>query len=87
MDKTDASTIRSEVRAMPQMYKKKEGNLFPRFTTMRVKMEGGFWFPGVTFSDDTLPFSSGSSRQRMKISYSEYKRFGSESTVKFGKPE
>ncbi len=84
VDKSDYSIIRSEGRAMPQIFKRKEENLFPRFTTIRKKMEGGFWFPAVTFSDDTLHFSSGSIRQRLKITYSDYKRFGSESSVTFG---
>ena len=84
VDKSDYSIIRSEGRAMPQIFKRKEENLFPRFTTIRKKMAGGFWFPAVTFSDDTLHFSSGSIRQKLKITYSDYKRFGSESTVTFG---
>lgn len=84
IDKTDYSIIRSEGQAMPQIFKKKEENLFPRFTTIRLKMDRGFWFPAVTFSDDTLPFSSGPIRQRMKITYSGYQQFGADSTVKFG---
>ncbi len=90
IDKSDYSTIRSEGRAMPQIFKRKEENLFPRFTTLRKKMEGGFWFPAVTFSDDTLQFSSGPVRQRLKITYSDYQRFGAEINIKFDtevKPE
>lgn len=88
--KSDYSTIRSEGRAMPQIFKRKEENLFPRFTTIRKKMDGGFWFPAVTFSDDTLQFSSGPVRQRLKITYSDYQRFGADTTIKFDtdvKPE
>jgi hypothetical protein len=83
IDKTDYSTVRSEGRAMPQIYKRKEENLFPTFTTVRMKMEGGFWFPAVTFSDDTLQFSSGPVRQRLKISFSGYQRFGADTNIKF----
>ena len=84
IEKTSFSTIRSEGRAMPQIFKKKEENLFPRFTTIRLEMEGGFWFPAVTFSDDTLPFASGPIRQRIRITYSGYKRFTADSSIKFG---
>ena len=90
IDKSDYSTIRSEGRAMPQIFKRKEENLFPRFTTIRKKMDGGFWFPAVTFSDDTLQFSSGPVRQRLKITYSGYQRFVSDTAIKFNteaKPE
>ena len=90
ISKSDYSTIRSEGRAMPQIFKRKEENLFPRFTTIRKKMEGGLWFPAVTFSDDTLQFSSGPVRQRLKITYSDYQRFGADTIIKFDtevKPE
>ena len=83
IDKSDYSAIRSEGRAMPQFFKRKEENLFPRFTTVRKKVEGGFWFPAVTFSDDTLHFSSGPIRQRLKITYSGYQRFGADTSIKF----
>ena len=83
VDKSDYSIIRSEGRAMPQIFKRKEENLFPRFTTVRKKVEGGFWFPSVTVSDDVLEFSGGSVRQKMKITYSDYQRFGAESIVKY----
>ena len=83
IDKSDYSTIRSEGLPVPQIFKKKEENLFPRFTTLRKKMESGFWFPAVTYSDDTLQFSSGPVRQRLKITYSDYHHFGVDTNIKF----
>ena len=85
VSKEDFSTIRSEGQAVPQIRTKKEENLFPHFTTLRQKVEGGFWFPVETYGDDTLYFRNGGQRVRMIIRYSDYKKFGSESKITFGK--
>jgi hypothetical protein len=80
----DYSIVRMEGQAVPQILRKKEENLFPRFTTIRRPVDGKFWFPAHTHADDTLPFRTGPVRIRLTIRYSEYKRFGVESQVKFG---
>jgi len=85
ISKADFSIVRSEGQAVPQIRTKKEENLFPHFTTLRQKVEGGFWFPTVTYGDDTLYFRTGPQRIRMTIRYSDYKRFGSESKITFDK--
>ena len=46
----------------------------------------GFWFPAVTFADDTLHFRSGPVREKLVIRYNDYKRFGSETKITFGEP-
>jgi hypothetical protein len=46
----------------------------------------GFWFPTLTFADDTLYFRSQPQRERLTIHYSDYKKFGSESSITFEKP-
>jgi hypothetical protein len=83
----DFSVVRSEGRAVPQILSKKDENLFPRFTTIRHQQEGGYWFPRITFADDTLPFRSGPLRLRMKLEFSQYQRFGAESTIRFEAPK
>jgi hypothetical protein len=82
VDKGDNSIVRSEGRAVPQLRSSQPGkdNLFPYFTTVREKI-GGFWFPVLTFADDTLDFSSGPLRIKFTIRYREYKRFGAESKI------
>ena len=82
IDKRDYSIIRSEGRAVPQLRSTRPGkdNLFPYFTTLREKI-GDFWFPALTFADDTLDFSSGPLRVKFTIRYREYKRFGAESKI------
>ena len=82
VDKRDYSIVRSEGRAVPQLHSTRPGkdNLFPYFTTVREKV-GDYWFPVLTFADDTLDFSSGPLRMKMTIRYKEYKRFGAESKI------
>jgi hypothetical protein len=83
--KDDFSVIRSEGHAVPQIHSTKQENLFPRFTTVR-HLVNGYWFPTLTFADDTLHFRTGDQRERLTINYSEYKKFGSESSITFEKP-
>ena len=83
VEKQGLSIIRTQGQAVPQIRGTKTENLFPRFTTIRGKIEG-HWFPIYTHADDVLEFRSGPQRILMRIRYSDYKRFGAESTVKFG---
>ena len=78
----DYSVIRTEGQAVPQIVTTKQENLFPRFTTMRKKVNG-FWFPANTSADDTLHFRGGPIREKLVIRYNDYKKFGSETTIKF----
>ena len=84
IDQRDFSVIRTEGRAVPQIVTTKEENLFTRFTTVRVKIDGEHWFPTKTFGDDLLQFRSGPQRIRTIIDYSNYQRFGAESKITFG---
>jgi hypothetical protein len=86
VDKKDYSIVRLEGQAVPQIRTMKSENLFPRFTTLRQIVDGQHRFPIFTYADDTLPFRTGSQRVRMTIRYSNYKRFGAESVIKFEKP-
>ena len=83
VDKTDNSIVRTEGQAVPQIRTMKSENLFPHFTTIRQKFEGGFWFPVKTFADDTLYFRAGPQRIRMIIRYADYKRFSADSKIEF----
>lgn len=82
VDQRDYSVIRSEGRAVPQIRSNRPGkeNLFAYFTTVREKI-GDFWFPVLTFADDTLDFSNGPMRIKFTIRYRDYKRFGAESKI------
>lgn len=62
-------------------------NLFPQFTTYRELIDGKYWFPVRTLSDDTLYFSGGPVRIREQVDYTNYKRFGSQSKIIFNGQE
>jgi hypothetical protein len=80
VDKKEYNIVRMEGRAVPQIRSMKSENLFPRFTTVRQPVDGKHWFPTYTFADDVLQFRTGGQRERLRISYSNYKRFGATST-------
>ena len=82
-DKKTLSIVKMEGQAVPQIRTTKQENLFPRFTTIRRPVDGAHWFPVTTFADDTLYFRSGPQRIRLIIRYSNYKKFGAESSIKF----
>ncbi len=57
---------------------------FPKFETFREQIDGKYWFPTYTVSNDTLNFDSGPVPIKMTVKYEKYKRFQAESTIKFG---
>lgn len=80
VDKKAYNIIRLEGQAVPQIRSTKNENLFPRFTTIRKPVDGKHWFPIYTYADDMLQFRTGPQRERLRIAYSNYKRFSAEST-------
>ena len=80
VDQKEYNIVRMQGQAVPQIRTMKTENLFPRFTTIRKAIDGKHWFPMYTYADDTLQFRTGPQRERLRISYSDYKRFGAEST-------
>lgn len=82
IDKKSYNIVRMEGQAVPQLVTTKSENLFPRFTTIRKPVDGAHWFPLYTYADDNLQFRSGAQRIRLKIAYSDYRRFGAESVFK-----
>jgi hypothetical protein len=62
-------------KAVPDIRKSNNENVFPRFETYRENIEGHFWFPTYTRADDVLHFQSEDVHIRMTVHYSDYKRF------------
>jgi hypothetical protein len=83
----DFSVVRSEGEAVPQIETLKDQNLFPHFTTLRREVDESWFFPVETYADDTLYFRTGPQRMRIVIRYANYKRFGSDSVIRFSKPD
>jgi hypothetical protein len=49
---------------------------FPTFETYREQIDGKYWFPTYTYADDDLVFPKGQVVHiRMKVRYTDYKRF------------
>ena len=82
VDNSDLNIVKSDGKAVPDIIKKNNENIFPRFETFRENIEGHYWFPTYTRSDDVLRFSTGPIHMRMTIRYANYKRFGA--TIKIG---
>jgi hypothetical protein len=80
VDKREYNIVRMEGQAVPQIRTTKAENLFPRFTTIRKPVDGRHWFPIYTYADDTLQFRTGPQRERLRIGYTNYKRFSVDST-------
>jgi hypothetical protein len=78
----DLEIVKTDGKAVPDIKKKGSEQVFPRFETFRENIEGHFWFPTYTRSNDTLHFTGGDVRIRMTVRYANYKRFGV--TIKLG---
>ena len=77
VDEKDLQIVKSYGKAVPDIMKKNNENIFPHFETYRENINGPFWFPTYTHADDTLHFTSGGIHIRMTVKYANYKRFGS----------
>jgi len=72
----DLEIVKTYGKAVPDIKKGGNENVFPLFETFRENIEGDYWFPTYTRADDVLHFSSGAVHIRMSVRYSNYKRFG-----------
>jgi len=80
----DLEIVKTDGKAVPDIRKGGQENVFPRFETFRENIEGRYWFPTYTRSHDVLHFKTGDVPIRMVVKYENYKRFGV--TVKIGTP-
>ena len=84
VDDADLEIVKTDGKAVPDIKKHGQENVFPRFETFRENIEGHYWFPTYTRADDMLQFSTGAVHIRMTVRYANYKRFGV--TIKIGSP-
>ncbi len=75
VDDRDLEIVKTYGKAVPDIHKGNNENVFPRFETYRENIEGHFWFPTYTHADDVLNFKTGGVHIRMTVLYSDYKRF------------
>ena len=77
VDDHDLQIVKTYGKTVPDIRKKNQENLFPKFTTWRQQVDGKYWFPAYTKADDTLHFSNQDVRIIEIVKYEDYKRFGS----------
>lgn len=82
VDDHDLQIVKTHGKAVPDIIKKNQENLFPHFTTYRENLFGDLWLPTYTRTDDTLRFRAGPVHLLATVRYTNYKRFGS--TTKIG---
>jgi hypothetical protein len=75
VDDKDLEIVKTYGKAVPDIRKGGNENMFPRFETYRENIEGHFWFPTYTRADDVLHFRSEAVHIRMTVRYSDYRRF------------
>jgi len=66
-----------DTRADSKKKKNVQENITPKFVTYREQIDGEYWFPTYTSSDDILHFRTNDVHIREIIKYTNYKRFGS----------
>jgi len=87
VDDRDFQIVKTYGKNVPDIRKKNEENLFPKFTTWREQIDGRYWFPTYTRADDTLHFTNQDVRMRMIVKYTDYKRFGSQTRITYAGEE
>jgi hypothetical protein len=87
VDSTELQIVVTNGRMVPDDTKRGQEDLHPPFMTWRQQVDGHYWFPVYTKGEGILHFSGGSGYMsedvhiRDVIKYTDYKRFGSTSTI------
>lgn len=77
VDEQDLQIVKVRGKGVPEGDQR-----FPTFETYREQVDGKFWFPTYTYADDQLVFKSGQAiHVRMRVRYTEYKRFAGTSKI------
>ena len=86
VDNRDFQIVKTCGRNVPDIHKKGQENLTPKFVTYREQIDGEYWFPTYTKADDILHFSNQDVHVREILKYTNYKRFGVKTRITYGKP-
>jgi len=79
VDDQDLQIVRTVGKPVPQ----KKDNQFPAFETIRQMIDKKYWFPVWTHAEDHLHFSSDTVHIEETITYADYKRFASKTTIQY----
>jgi hypothetical protein len=83
VDDVDLQVVRTVGKSVPQT----KDNQFPEFETLRQMIDGKYWFPVWTHADSRLYFPESTVRIEETVTYDDYKKFSSKSTIRFGSPD
>ena len=86
VDDQDLQIVKTSGKTVPDIRKKNNENLFPKFSTWREQVDGRYWFPAYTLADDTLHFRKGAYQDvhiKEIVKYTDYKRFGSKVKITY----
>lgn len=87
VDATDLQIVVTNGRMVPDDTRRGSEDLHPPFMTWRQQVDGHYWFPVYTKGEGVLHFAGGGGapaqdvHMRDVIKYSDYKRFGSTTTI------
>lgn len=71
VDDGDLQIVKSKGKAVPE----DKNNKYPVVETWRENIDGKYWFPAFSSSDDELVFDSGQAvKLRMRVKYTDYKQ-------------
>lgn len=87
VDDHDFQIVKTYGKSVPDIHKKNEENLFPKFTTWRQLIDGKYWFPVYTRADDTLHFSTEDVHIREIVTYKDYRQFKSKVRITYNGKE
>ena len=75
VDDADLQIVKSKGKAVPE----DKNNKYPVVETWRENIDGKYWFPAFSSSDDELVFDSGQAvKLRMRVKYTDYKQGSSD---------
>ncbi len=80
VDDEDLQVVRTLGRPVPQ----KKDNQFPQFETIRQMIDNKYWFPVWTHAESELHFQTDTVHIDETITYSDYKRFASDTKIQYG---
>lgn len=89
VDSKDLQIVVTDGRMVPDDTKKGQEDLHPPFMTWRQQVDGHYWFPVYTKGEGILHFTGGNGYMdedvhiRDVVKYTDYKRFGSTTTILF----
>jgi hypothetical protein len=86
VDDEDLQIVKTFGKAVPDIRKGNNENLFPAFETWREQIDGKYWFPTLTRASDSLHFKDGDVGIRISVRYTKYKRFRSTSRIISAEP-